>query len=131
MRDWNYVLSEDHQEKQWSTHEAVAAEPDWVRRFCSTFLQKAADEGIPLYVQRFLGPVNEPDWRGVRILHAQWEDRLDDRDWYVLGSIGLSAARACDVRVVWCGRQSADQSDARPDFWTVYCPPLDDDGCSD
>lgn len=96
------------------------AHPD-LRLFERRFISDAASNNIPLYSRQVA-------WASVEVVHAQWEDKLDPRDWWIIGNIGMETSRAVGLHVDWGGRPDGVQLiGGHPSIWEVDCQ----DGCSD
>lgn len=114
LRDWNYTLLEQHMEQLWSLQTARLNSHSELQAFEKVFLRAASAEGIPLYARTY-GTVS------VEIVHAQWQDRLDENDWWLIGNIGLNAARAADLSVQWGGKpvHGVGMVGPNPAHWSV------------
>lgn len=105
LKDLEFLLSAEHQKKLWSLKEqdCNAAAADFVR----AFVDMAARHGIPLYCRRAVGG-------HVEIVHAQYEDRLGDDDWVILGQIGSEVIASSLIKARW----GADEG-CSPVLWLV------------
>lgn len=100
LRDLEFLWSPAHQEKLWQCHESVY-EP--VVEFVHCFVDVASRQGIPVYCRKVGFDV-------VELVHAQFEDRLDDTDWIIFGQIGDEVVASYGVKATWGPNEGCDPS---------------------
>lgn len=92
LRDCDYVLSSRHQEQLWLMSSSTVDEA--VLEFVRRFIDVAARHQIPVYCRRAA-------FDYVELVHAQFEDRLDDADWIIFGQIGDEVCATSKVKARW------------------------------
>lgn len=120
LRSPDWCFGEAHSEKLWSVTE-IGEPREPVRLFARRFVRAAGQELIPLYVRKMTTFT-------VEVFHAEYENLLGERDWWIIGNIGREAARSLGVTVQWGGHPSGSQAVGdHPHLWEVDCQ----DGSSD
>lgn len=107
LRDHDYILSRAHQEQLWLIKDWVVYPS--VLNFVRQFVRVAGRLAIPVYCRKVTGGV-------VEMVHAQYEDRLGEMDWVILGQVGLEVVDAALARARWGAHEAPDPNPAR---WRV------------